>query len=40
VKKILNEQGEEMESCPHPKQAIYVDLGTKLDLFDILRRKE
>lgn len=40
VKKILDEQGEEMESCPHPKQAIYVDLGTKLDLFDILRRKE
>lgn len=40
VKKILDEQGEEMESCPHPKQAIYVDLGTKLDSFDILRRKE
>lgn len=40
VKKITDDEGIEMESCPHPKQAIYIDLGTKLDLFDILRRKE
>lgn len=40
VKKITDEEGIEMESCPHPKQTIYIDLGTKLDLFDILRRKE
>ncbi len=40
VKRIVDEQGVDMESCPHPKQAIYVDIGTKLDLYDILRRKE
>ncbi len=40
VKRMQNDQGEDIESCPHPKQAIYVDLGTKLDSFDILRRKE
>lgn len=40
VIRILNEAGEEMESCPHPKQIIYIDLQTKLDAYDILRRKE
>jgi len=40
VRRILNEDGEEMESCPHPQQIIYVDLGVKLDDYDILRRKE
>lgn len=40
VNKIMDKQGIEIESCPHPKQAIYVDLGTKLDSYDILRRKE
>lgn len=40
VMKITDDEGNEMESCPHPKQTIYIDLGTKLDLFDILRRKE
>jgi putative protease len=40
VKKIMDDQGTAMESCPHPKQTIYVDLGTKLDVYDILRRKE
>jgi putative protease len=40
VLKILDSQGTEMESCPHPQQIIYVDFGTKLDAYDILRRKE
>jgi putative protease len=40
VKKITDEEGTEMESCPHPKQKIYADFGTDLDLNDILRRKE
>lgn len=40
VKRITDHQGEDMDSCPHPKQAIYIDIGTKLDLFDILRKKE
>ena len=40
VKRITDEDGNEMESCPHPRQKIYVDLGVELDVFDILRRKE
>lgn len=40
VNRILDEEGVEMDSCPHPKQTIFVDLGTKLDPYDILRRKE
>ncbi|MCC8029312.1 MAG: U32 family peptidase C-terminal domain-containing protein [Lachnospiraceae bacterium] len=39
VKRILNGDGEEMESAPHPKQVLYVDLGQPAaDEFDILRR--
>ncbi len=40
VNRILNEEGEEMDSAPHPKQVLYIDLGCALDLYDILRRKE
>lgn len=40
VKKITDEDGNDMESCPHPKQKIYVDLGTEVDVNDLLRRKE
>lgn len=40
VKGIRDEEGNEMESCPHPKQVIYVDLGEGLEENDILRRKE
>ena len=40
VKRILNEDGEEQESAPHPKQILYVDLGFPVDEFDILRRAE
>ncbi len=40
VKAIYDEDGNPMESCPHPKQIIYVDLGMELDQYDILRRKE
>ncbi len=40
VKSIRNEAGEEMESAPHPKQKLYIDLGIELQLNDILRRKE
>lgn len=37
---ITDAEGNEMESCPHPQQLIYVDLGTDLNIYDILRRKE
>lgn len=40
VKKMIDEEGNSMESCPHPKQKFYVDLGVELCNFDILRVKE
>ena len=40
VKAIYDEDGNPMESCPHPKQTLYIDLGMELDQYDILRRKE
>jgi len=40
VKRIVTEDGVEQESAPHPKQVLYVDLGTKVDEYDILRRQE
>ena len=30
----------DMESAPHPKQVLYIDLGQPLAMYDILRRKE
>ena len=40
VKQIVDEKGIAMESAPHPKQQLYVDVGVKLNDYDILRRKE
>lgn len=40
VKRITDENGTDMESAPHPKQKLFIDLGVELDEFDILRRKE
>ena len=40
VKAIYDEDGNSMESCPHPKQTLYIDLGMDIDQYDILRRKE
>ena len=40
VKRITDDKDKDMESCPHPKQQLYIDLGVKLDRYDILRRKE
>ena len=40
VKRILDEEGHEMESAPHPKQVLYLNLGQPLEKYDILRRKE
>ncbi len=40
VKKIQDENGNGMESAPHPKQVLYIDLGQPLAEFDILRRQE
>lgn len=40
VRNIVNEEGNQMDSAPHPKQVLYIDLGVKLDEFDILRRQD
>lgn len=40
VKRIVNEKGEDVESAPHPKEVLFIDLGVKLDMYDILRRSE
>ena len=40
VKAMTDEEGQLMESCPHPKQKIFVDLGVELEAFDLLRRKD
>ncbi len=37
---MMDSEGNSIESCPHPRQMIYVDFGVKLDPYDILRRKE
>lgn len=40
VLSIHDEDGAEMESAPHPKQKLWIDLGIDLERYDILRRKE
>ena len=40
VKSIQDADGNFMESAPHPKQILYIDLGIELDQYDILRRQE
>lgn len=40
VRTMTDENGQPIESCPHPKQKIYVDLGIELSPFDLLRRRD
>jgi putative protease len=40
VRRMVDEEGKEIESCPHPGQIFYVDLGAELEEYDILRRRE
>ena len=40
VKKIINEDNEEMESCPHPQQKLRIELSVLPDEGDILRVKK
>ena len=40
VQRIVDEEGHDMESAPHPKQVLYIDLRQPLAMYDILRRKE
>ena len=34
---MFNEEGEGMESCPHPKQVVYLQLDQEPEVYDILR---
>ena len=40
VKAIYNENGESVESAPHPQQKLAVDLRTEIEKYDLLRRAE
>lgn len=40
VKALYDEEGNSLESAPHPKQRITVDLGLKPEPYDIIRRSE
>ena len=40
VKRIVNEDKEEQESAPHSKQVLYLDLDSKAEKYDVLRRAE
>lgn len=40
VKKIINVDGEEQNSAPHPKQTLFVELDGEAEKYDILRRAE
>ena len=40
VRSICDEEGNALESAPHPQQVLYVDLGQPAEIYDILRRQE
>lgn len=40
VRSICDEDGNAVESAPHPQQKLFIDLGYELDQYDILRRQE
>ena len=40
VKSIYDEEGNSVESAPHPQQKLFVDLGGEAEVYDILRRSE
>ena len=40
VKGIYDEEGNFMESAPHAQQKLFIDLGTEIQVYDLLRRAE
>jgi len=40
VSAIYDEDGNACESAPHPRQRLFIDLGCRLEQYDILRRQE
>ncbi|MCH5344218.1 MAG: U32 family peptidase [Acetatifactor sp.] len=39
VKAMYNESGEAVESCPHPKQVLWIELSNQAEQYDLLRVK-
>ena len=39
VLSIQNEKKEQMESCPHPQQKLYITLSETASQYDLLRKK-
>jgi len=37
VKGIVNEKGQSVESAPHPKEVLYIELDQETEQYDILR---
>ena len=40
VQAMADSEGTSIESCPHPKMEVWVDLGIELEAGDLLRRRE
>ena len=40
VLSIRDEDGNDMETCPHPKQKIYVKFDKEISINDLIRMKE
>lgn len=40
VNAIFDEDGNSVESAPHPQQRLFVDLGSEIEKYDLLRRAE
>ena len=34
---LYDEDGQEIENCPHPGMKVFIDVGIKLDEYDIMR---
>ena len=40
VKRMMDEKGNDMLSCPHPQQKFFIDCAEELVVYDLLRKKE
>ena len=40
VQKMTDDAGNEIESCPHPGQMIYIDAGMELSEYDMMRKSQ
>ena len=38
VNKMYDEEGNEMENCPHPEMKVFIDVGAELDEYDLMRK--